>query len=142
MLAFVGTLKCKRRTGRLAVSVEGSDAATRRSVVLGALDAADPSSEGSNVEPTSITARAPTRWSRRITSPAYRVVPAHSLTIGLRKGFCMAMIKTVGVIVVVLLALWLVFALVGVLTAIIKSVLLILIVVVICYGVYHHFKRH
>ncbi|HEV3187826.1 MAG TPA: hypothetical protein VGZ04_07235 [Acidimicrobiales bacterium] len=53
----------------------------------------------------------------------------------------MAMIKTVGVIVVVLLALWLVFAIVGVLTAIIKSVLLILIVVAICYGVYHHFKR-
>ena len=52
------------------------------------------------------------------------------------------MIKTVGLIVVVLLALWLVFALVGVLTAIIKSVLLILIVVAICYGAYHHFKRH
>jgi uncharacterized protein YqgC (DUF456 family) len=47
-----------------------------------------------------------------------------------------------GLVVVVLVALWLVFAVVGVLTAIIKSVLLIFIVVAICYGAYHHFKRH
>jgi hypothetical protein len=54
----------------------------------------------------------------------------------------MAMVKTMGVIVVVLLALWLIFSVVGVLTAIIKSILLILIVVAICYAVYHYFKKH
>jgi len=47
-----------------------------------------------------------------------------------------------GLIVVVLLALWLIFSVVGVLTAIIKSVLLILIVVAICYALYHFFKKH
>jgi hypothetical protein len=54
----------------------------------------------------------------------------------------MAMVKTMGVIVVVLLALWLVFSLVGVLTAIIKSVLLLLIVVALVYAAYHYFNRH
>jgi len=57
------------------------------------------------------------------------------------KGLKMAMAKTMGVVVLVLVALWLIFALVGVLTAIIKSVLVVLIVVAICYAVYHHFKR-
>ena len=52
------------------------------------------------------------------------------------------MAKTMGVIVVVLLALWLIFAVVGVLTAIIKSILGVLIIVAICYAVYHHFKKH
>ncbi len=54
----------------------------------------------------------------------------------------MAMIKTMGVVVAVLLALWLMFSVAGILTAIIKSVLLILIVVAICYAAYHHFKKH
>jgi hypothetical protein len=53
----------------------------------------------------------------------------------------MSILKTVGVIVVVLFALWIVFAIIGELTAIIRSVLVILIVVAICYGVYHHFSH-
>ena len=52
------------------------------------------------------------------------------------------MVKTLGVVVLVLLALWLIFAVVGVWTAIIKFVLVVLIVVAICYGVYHFFKKH
>jgi hypothetical protein len=54
----------------------------------------------------------------------------------------MAILKTMGVIIVVLLALWIIFSLVGVLTAIIKAILVILIVVAICYGVFHFFKKH
>jgi fumarate reductase subunit D len=54
----------------------------------------------------------------------------------------MAIVKTMGVIIVVLLALWIIFSLIGVLTAIIKAVLVILIVVAICYGVFHFFKKH
>lgn len=54
----------------------------------------------------------------------------------------MALVKTMGVIVVVLLALWIIFSLVGVLTAIIKALLVVLIVMAICYGVYHFFKNH
>ena len=50
--------------------------------------------------------------------------------------------KTMGVIVVVLLALWIIFSLVGVLAAIIKALLVVLIVVALCYGVYHFFKHH
>jgi len=123
-------------TGRLAVSVEGSVAATSVSVAPDALSA------GIKVEPTRTTPRAPANLSRRITSPAYRVLLESGLTIGLRKGCTVAMVKTMGLVVVVLVALWLVFAVVGVLTAIIKSVLLIFIVVAICYGAYHHFKRH
>ena len=53
----------------------------------------------------------------------------------------MAKTKTIGVVVLVLVALWLVFAVIGVLTAIIKSVLVGLIIVAICYGVWHHFKK-
>ena len=54
----------------------------------------------------------------------------------------MAIVNTIGVIIVVLLALWIIFSLVGVLTAIIKAVLVILIAVAICYGVYHFFKKN
>jgi len=52
------------------------------------------------------------------------------------------MMKTIGVIVVVLLALWLIFSVVGVLTAIIRTVLLVLVVVALCYAVYHWLKKH
>ncbi|HEY5112108.1 MAG TPA: hypothetical protein VII67_07255 [Acidimicrobiales bacterium] len=54
----------------------------------------------------------------------------------------MTMLKTLGVVVLVLLGLWLIFAVVGVLTTIIKSVLVVLIVIAICYGIYHFFKKH
>ncbi|HVA70975.1 MAG TPA: hypothetical protein VNF08_06590 [Acidimicrobiales bacterium] len=54
----------------------------------------------------------------------------------------MVIVKTLGLIVVALLALWIIFSIVGVLTAIIKAVLVVLIVVAICYGVYHYFKKH
>lgn len=59
----------------------------------------------------------------------------------LTKGAPVAMVKTLGVIVVVLAALWLIFALIGVLTAIIKVVLVVLIVVTIVYGAFHIMKR-
>jgi fumarate reductase subunit D len=52
------------------------------------------------------------------------------------------MLQTLGVVVLVLIALWLIFAVVGVLTAIIKSVFVVLIVIAICYGFYHYFKKH
>ncbi len=54
----------------------------------------------------------------------------------------MTVVKTMGVLVVVLLALWIIFSLAGVLIAIIKALLVILIVVAIGYGVYHYFKKH
>lgn len=54
----------------------------------------------------------------------------------------MSVAKTMGVIVVVLLALWIIFSLAGVITAIIKALLVVLIVVAVCYGVYHFFKKH
>jgi hypothetical protein len=51
------------------------------------------------------------------------------------------MVKTMGVVVVVLVALWLIFAVVGVVTALLKSIFVVLIVVAICYGAYHYFKK-
>ena len=104
--------------------------------------APDASSEGSIVEVRTTATTALASLRRRITLPGYRCQSSDTLTIGLRKGWRMAMVKTLGVIVVVLLALWLIFSLIGVLTAIIKAVLVVLIVVAICYGVYHFFKKH
>jgi hypothetical protein len=46
-----------------------------------------------------------------------------------------------GVVVVILVALWLIFAVVGVVTALLKSIFVVLIVVAICYGAYHYFKK-
>jgi hypothetical protein len=51
------------------------------------------------------------------------------------------MVKTMGLVVVVLVALWLIFAVVGVVTALLKSIFVVLIVVAICYGAYHYFKK-
>jgi membrane protein required for beta-lactamase induction len=51
------------------------------------------------------------------------------------------MVKTMGVVVVILVALWLIFAVVGVVTALLKSIFVVLIVVAICYGAYHYFKK-
>jgi fumarate reductase subunit D len=51
------------------------------------------------------------------------------------------MVKTMGVVVVVLVALWLIFAVAGVVTALLKSIFVVLIVVAICYGAYHYFKK-
>jgi fumarate reductase subunit D len=47
-----------------------------------------------------------------------------------------------GVVIAVLVVLWLIFAVVGVLTAILKSVFVVLIVVALCYGAFHFFKKH
>jgi membrane protein required for beta-lactamase induction len=54
----------------------------------------------------------------------------------------MAVVRTMGVVIAVLVVLWLIFAVVGVLTAILKSVFVVLIVVALCYGAYHFFKKH
>ena len=78
--AFVGTLKCKRNTGRFAASVEGNVAETRVIVAPDAL------SEGTRVEPKSTTVRVLASLRCRITPPGYREHPAGSLTIALRKG--------------------------------------------------------
>lgn len=54
----------------------------------------------------------------------------------------MAVVKTMGVVIAVLVVLWLIFAVVGVLTAILKSVFVVLIVIALCYGAFHFFKKH
>ena len=54
----------------------------------------------------------------------------------------MAVVKTMGVVIAVLVVLWLIFAVIGVLTAILKSVFVVLIVVALCYGAFHFFKKH
>jgi hypothetical protein len=53
----------------------------------------------------------------------------------------MAVVKTMGVIILVLVALWIVFALVGVVAALLKFVFVVLIVLAACYGAYHYFKH-
>ncbi|MGC1237917.1 MAG: hypothetical protein WA860_03915 [Acidimicrobiales bacterium] len=53
----------------------------------------------------------------------------------------MAMVKTMGVVVVILVALWIIFALVGVVAALLKSIFIVLIVLAFCYGAYHYFKH-
>jgi hypothetical protein len=80
---------------------------------------------------------------RIVVSPLQNTeaISAIGLQLVYETGYAMAMLKTIGVIVVVLIVLWVIFAIIGVLTAIIKSVLVILIVVAICYGVYHHFSH-
>lgn len=50
----------------------------------------------------------------------------------------MNVLQALGIVVVVLLALWLLFKIIGALTAVLSSVFGILIVVVLCYAVYHH----
>jgi hypothetical protein len=54
----------------------------------------------------------------------------------------MAIVKTMGVVIAILVVLWLIFAVVGVLTAILKSVFVVLIVIAIIFGAYHFFKKH
>jgi hypothetical protein len=132
----VGTLKCSRSKGKFADSVDGKVAETRYCT------AAEAAIEGTSVAPRSTIASVLTSRICRITTPGYRALPGDRLTIGLRKRWMMAIAKTMGVIVVVLLVLWLIFAVVGVLTAIIKSILGVLIVVAICYAVYHYLKKH
>jgi hypothetical protein len=51
------------------------------------------------------------------------------------------MVKTMGVVVVILVALWIIFALVGVVAALLKSIFIVLIVLAACYGAYHYFKH-
>jgi hypothetical protein len=51
-------------------------------------------------------------------------------------------LKTLGAIVVVLLALWLAFTVVGVLTALIRGVLLLLVVAAIVYALYRLLSKH
>ena len=46
-----------------------------------------------------------------------------------------------GVIILVLVALWIIFALVGVVAALLKSIFVVLIVLAACYGTYHYFKH-
>ena len=46
----------------------------------------------------------------------------------------MAVAKTMGVIILVLIALWIIFALVGVVAALLKSIFVVLIVLAACYG--------
>jgi Flp pilus assembly protein TadB len=134
--AFVGALKCKRSSGRFTERVAGKVAETRYVV------APEASSAGRSVEVITTTATQLASLRRCITLPGYRRSSGDTLTIGLQKGGQMAVVKTMGVIVVVLLVLWIIFSLVGVLTAIIKALLVVLIVVALCYGVYHFFKKH
>jgi hypothetical protein len=54
----------------------------------------------------------------------------------------MAVIKTMGAVIAVLVVLWLIFALIHVVTAILDSVFVVLIVLAVCYALYHHFKKH
>jgi hypothetical protein len=60
----------------------------------------------------------------------------------LKKEVEMAVIRTMGAVIVVLVVLWLIFALIHVVTAILDSVFVVLIVLAICYALYHHFKKH
>jgi hypothetical protein len=53
----------------------------------------------------------------------------------------MAVVKTMGVIILVLVALWIIFALVGVVAALLRSIFIVLIVVAAFYGIYHYFKH-
>jgi hypothetical protein len=53
----------------------------------------------------------------------------------------MAVVKTMGVIILVLVGLWIIFALVGVVAALLKSIFIVLIVLAACYGAYHFFKH-
>jgi hypothetical protein len=52
-----------------------------------------------------------------------------------------AIVKTMGVVVAILVALWIIFALVGVVAALLKFVFVVLIVLAACYGAYHYFKH-
>jgi hypothetical protein len=51
-------------------------------------------------------------------------------------------VKTLGAVVVVLLALWLAFTVVGVLTALIRGALLLLVVAAIVYALYRLLRKH
>jgi hypothetical protein len=53
----------------------------------------------------------------------------------------MAVVKTMGVIILVLVALWIIFALVGVVATLLKYLFVVLIVLAACYGAYHYFKH-
>jgi hypothetical protein len=53
----------------------------------------------------------------------------------------MAVVKTMGVIILILVALWIIFALVGVVAALLKTLFIVLIVLAACYGTYHYFKH-
>lgn len=53
----------------------------------------------------------------------------------------MAVVKTMGVVILILVALWIIFALVGVVAALLKSIFVVLIVLAACYGIYHYFKH-
>jgi hypothetical protein len=66
---------------------------------------------------------------------------ASGLQLVYEKGIPMPILKTIGAIIVILIVLWVVFAIIHVLTAIIGSVLGLLIVIAICYGLYHHFTH-
>jgi hypothetical protein len=53
----------------------------------------------------------------------------------------MAVVKTMGVIILILVALWIIFALVGVVAALLKTLFIVLIILAACYGAYHYFKH-
>ena len=53
----------------------------------------------------------------------------------------MPIVKTMGVVILVLVALWIIFKLIGVVAALLNSIFVILIIVAACYGAYHFFKH-
>jgi len=134
-VALVGALKRRRSSGRFGASEVGAVADTRYVVP------ADAASDGARIVQIIEVVSAQATPKRRFTPLGYRGLLYPRLTIALRKRWHMSMIKTVGVVVVILLALWLVFKIIGILTAILSSVIVVLIVAAVCYGVYHHFSH-
>jgi uncharacterized membrane protein len=53
----------------------------------------------------------------------------------------MPIVKTIAIVIGVLIVLWLFFAIVGILSAILRSLLVVVIVVLIVYGLYHFFTH-
>jgi hypothetical protein len=54
----------------------------------------------------------------------------------------MAVVRAMGVVIAVLIVLWLIFAVVHVISAILDSVFVVLIVIALIYAAYHFFKKH
>jgi hypothetical protein len=57
------------------------------------------------------------------------------------EGGAMALVKTVGVLVLIGLALWIIFTVIGILAATISTVFEFLVIAAVVGLVYHHFKH-
>jgi hypothetical protein len=106
-------------------------------------EAADAFNVGSNAAPRIVTARVIVVANRLVTDTQYSGISLvyRRLRWKMNKGGTVVLVKTVAVLLLIGLALWVIFTVIGILAATLGSMLEFLVVAAIVAVVYHYFKH-